>query len=213
MPSSETKQTWPSGPTGELANALHRELHRLRNILGFVGFGGDIFQKLQLFMLFVKGVFGLFQLGNVETYAVNEPGPAIPLPNHFGFALKPNHPAIPRDHAVTGFQGIAGKKHLRGIGTPSRFILGMYVLIPAHGILQPFALRKPERRLDLRTDVGVTDAFIDGSHEDHGGDLLDQRAISRFVIQPDVCFILIGGMSLRSHSFVLKKNGGHVVRE
>ena len=55
----------------------------------------------------------------------------------------------------------------------------MNLLIPANGIFQPFFLRKTESRLDLRTDIGFTDSPVQVSHENHGGNLLDQSTIDR----------------------------------
>src|SRR6202041_3153848 len=71
-----------------------------------------------------------FSLGNVKSYAVNEPRPTIFAANHFCFALKPEHPAIARHDAVRRAQRFAREEHLCGFLAPAHLVVGMNLLIP-----------------------------------------------------------------------------------
>src|ERR1700693_5057857 len=77
-----------------------------------------------------QGRFGLFEIGNVESDTVYEPGPAILAANHFGFAVEPNNAPVARDHAVSRSQGLPGKKHLGSFHAPALFVVRMDLLIP-----------------------------------------------------------------------------------
>src|SRR6516164_7717389 len=93
-------------------------------------------------------------LGNVESHAVDEPGPSILPANHLRFALKPEHSSIARHDAVRRAQRFTRKEHLSSFYSPSHLVIGMNLLIPPHRVLQPFALRKTERSFNLRAYVG-----------------------------------------------------------
>ena len=127
--------------------------------------------------------FGEFQLGDVESDTVDKPWASVGAADHFGFAMKPDNASVARNHPVGRAQRLAGKEHLGGLDAPTVFVVGMDLLIPADWIFQPFALREPERLLDLRTHVGFADALIEVSHEDHGRDLLHQSAIPGFDVR------------------------------
>ena len=100
---------------------------------------------------------------------MNKPGLAILAANHLGFAMKPDHAAVARQHPVGRPQRLAGKKHLGGFRAPALLVVGMNLLIPAHRIFQPFFLREAQRRFDLRADIGFADAAIEIGHEDTAG--------------------------------------------
>ena len=102
----------------------------------------------------VQGSLRLLEVGDIDSYPMNKPGPTILPPDHLGFALKPEHPAVSRDDTVGGSQWFAGQKHFRRFHAPSRFVVRMNLLIPPHRVFQPFALRKTKRRLNLRADIG-----------------------------------------------------------
>ena len=53
----------------------------------------------------------------------------------------------------------------------------MNLLIPAHRIFEPLALRKTQRRFNLRAHVRFADSLIQVGHEDDGGNLLNQSAV------------------------------------
>ena len=112
---------------------------------------------------------------------MNQGSPSV-LANHLGFAMKPDHPAVARHHAIGRAQRTAGKKHLGRFDAPALLVVGMDVAVPAHRIFQPFFLRKTQRRFDLRADVGFADSPIQIGHEHHGGNLFHQGAISGFQI-------------------------------
>ena len=76
----------------------------------------------------------------------------------------------------------AGEKHLRRFHAPSRLVIGMNLLVPAHRVFQPFTLGKTQRRFNLRAHVGFADSLVQVGHEHDGGNLLDQSAIFRFQI-------------------------------
>ena len=50
--------------------------------------------------LLLQGPFRLLELGDIDSDPVNKPRPAILMPDHFGFALKPKHPAVTRHDPV-----------------------------------------------------------------------------------------------------------------
>ena len=56
---------------------------------------------------FLQRFFRLLQVGDVEPDAVNEPRAAIVAPDHLGFAMKPDHAAIARKHAIGRPQRLA----------------------------------------------------------------------------------------------------------
>lgn len=72
-----------------------------------------------------------------------------------------------------------GKKHRGGFEAPSHFVVGMNLLVPAHGILEPFTLGKSQRRFDLGTYAGLADSLVQLGHEHDSGDLLDQGGVFR----------------------------------
>src|SRR5262249_7015668 len=51
----------------------------------------------------------------------------------------------------------------------------MHLLIPQERVGEPLRLRIAEQFLDLRTDVKLRFAFVNGSDERHCGDVLHQR--------------------------------------
>ena len=51
------------------------------------------------------------------------------------------------------------------------------LVVPANGIFQPFVLRKTERGLNLRADVGFADSPVEVSHENYRRNLFDEGAI------------------------------------
>src|SRR5277367_6633539 len=59
----------------------HQSPYRMQN-------GGDDVALL------LQCLFCPLQIGNIKTHAVNEPGLAILLSDHLGFAMKPDDPAI-----------------------------------------------------------------------------------------------------------------------
>ncbi len=141
--------------------------------------GSDVALLLQRFL-------GALQLRDVEGDAVDEPGAAVVVHHHFGFALKPDHVPVARDHAIAGADRFAGEKHFGGFHRPAVLIVGMDLLIPADGIFQPFVARESERDFNVRTDVRLPDALIQIGGKNHGGDLLHQRAVSGFYVGRDL---------------------------
>ena len=132
--------------------------------------------------LLLQGPFRLLELGDIDSDAVNKPRPAILMPDHFGFALKPKHPAVTRHDPVRGSQGFAREEHLRRFHAPSRFVIGVDLLIPAHRVFQPFTLGKTQRCFNLRAYVSFADSLVQVGHEHHSGNLLQQSAVFRFQI-------------------------------
>ena len=129
--------------------------------------------------LFLQRLLHLLEFRDVEADAVNEPGLAVVAPHQPGFAMKPDHAPVARHHPIRRPQRLAGKKHLRGFDAPAVLIVGMDLLVPANRILQPFFLRKSERRFDLRTHIGFADSLIQVRHEHHGGNLIEQDPVAR----------------------------------
>jgi hypothetical protein len=67
------------------------------------------------------------------------------------------------------------------------------LLVPEHGVSEPFRLRESQRSLELWTDVRFSDSAVEISHENDSGQLLDKRAILRFDV---------GELLLRNRLFV-----------
>jgi hypothetical protein len=95
----------------------------------------------------------------------------------------------------------------------------MNLLIPAHRIFQPFALRKTKRRFNLRTYVGFADSFVQVGHEHDGRDLLDESAVLRFHIQQrrfgiELCFRCFGEIEgcTGGQRLLLQKNVGEFLQ-
>ena len=130
----------------------------------------------------LQRLFRLLQIGDVESHAVNEPGPAIFPADHLGFAVKPDDSPVPRKHAIGRPQRFARKKQLCRFDAPPLLVVRMDLLVPADRIFQPLLLREAEDRLDLRAHVGFADALVQVGHEDDGGNLLDQGAVLCFQI-------------------------------
>ena len=61
--------------------------------------------------------------------------------------------------------------NISAASTLQHLVVRMNLLIPAHWIFQPFALRKSHHRFNLRADVGFADAAIQIRHEYDGGNL------------------------------------------
>ena len=63
---------------------------------------------------------------------------------------------------------------------------------PQDGVARPLLLREAEQGLDLRADVDVVQAALDGGEEHHGRDLLHEGAVAR-LDQPQLAARAIGG--------------------
>src|ERR1700683_243060 len=111
---------------------------------------------------------------------MDKPRPAVGVPDHVRFALKPHYAAISRENPIYGMQRPAREKHLRRFDAPSLFIFRVNLLEPTDWILEPFLLRKAECRFDLRTHVGFTDSSVYKRHENNRRNFFYQRSISGF---------------------------------
>src|SRR6185295_9975059 len=60
--------------------------------------------------LLLQSLLSALKVGNVEPNAMDEPGLAVGLANHLGFAMKPDHAAVARHHAIGGSQRVSRKK-------------------------------------------------------------------------------------------------------
>ncbi len=147
----------------------HQRTHRVEDC------GHDVAFFLQL-------LFGPLQIGDIEGDPMNEPWTAVRMANHLGFAMEPDHPSVAREYPVGGAQRLARKKHLGSFHTPATFIVGMNLLIPLHGIFEPFRLREAQRRFDLRAHIGFADAAVEVCHEHHRRQLLNQGSVFGFQI-------------------------------
>ena len=85
---------------------------------------------------------------------------------------------VARDHAIHRAQRFAREQQPGRLARPARLVLGMDLLIPADRIFEPFRLREAERRLDVRTDVGLAGALVEKGHEHDRRQLLDQRLVA-----------------------------------
>ena len=74
-------------------------------------------------------------------------------------------------------QRLAGEEHAGCFEAPALFVVRMNVFVPADGIFQPFFARVSKGGLDLGADICLADSAIEIGHEDHGGNLLQKRAI------------------------------------
>ncbi len=113
---------------------------------------------------------------------MNEPGPAIFPPDHLGFAVEPDDSPIPRQHTVGGPQRFARKKQLSRFHAPSLLVVGMDLLIPADGVLQPLLLRETQDSFNLRADVSLAHPLVQVGHEYNRGNLLYQRPVFRLQV-------------------------------
>src|SRR5215470_6170360 len=104
---------------------------------------------------------------------MDEPGAAIWSANHLGFALKPDHATVSRNYSIGGAQRLTRKKHFGSLDTPALLVVRMNLLVPEHRVFEPFRLRKPESRFDLRTYVRFSDSAIEVRHENHRWKLFD----------------------------------------
>ena len=64
------------------------------------------------------------------------------------------------------------------LDAPTRLVVGMNLVEPADGVVEPFGLREAEHGLDLRADVSLADALIEEGHEDDRRNLLDEDAVT-----------------------------------
>src|SRR5262249_6420527 len=122
-------------------------------------------------------LFGPLDLRYIEGNSVNEPWPTVVVANHLGFALKPNYMSVAQGDSVNGAHRLTRKKYVHGIDIPTTSVVGVDLPEPEYRIIQPFFLRKAEYRLDLRAHVGFADAFVEISHKDYCGDLLDKGSV------------------------------------
>jgi hypothetical protein len=58
-------------------------------------------------------------------------------------------------------------------------IVGVELAVPEERIAQPFLLRVPEQRLDLRAHVELAHVLVEPGQEGDGRDLLDQAVAPR----------------------------------
>src|SRR5579863_1918762 len=123
---------------------------------------------------FENRFFEAFPFRNVESHPVDEPWPAILAANHLCFTLKPKYFSVSGNDPIGRTQRLAGEEHLCSFLAPSHLVIGMNLLIPPHWIFEPFALRKPKGRLNLRAYIGFADPFVQVGHEHHSGDLLNE---------------------------------------
>jgi len=120
---------------------------------------------------------GFLEFGNIDGCTMNEPGRAIVALDHLGFALKPDHATVARQHSIDRTQRLAGQKNTGRFHAPTIFVVGVNLLIPTHRIVEPLFLFETERRLDLRADVSLALAAVEVGHENHGWYLLNQGAV------------------------------------
>ena len=114
---------------------------------------------------FLKLLLGILEVSDVERDSMDEPGISVTAADHFGFALKPDHPSVAGENPVGRLQGLPRLKHLGSFHTPTLPILRVDVLIPQHRIFQPFGLLEAEGLFYLRIDIGLTRSPIEIGHE------------------------------------------------
>src|ERR1700757_3177403 len=104
---------------------------------------------------------GVFQIGDVESYAVDEPRRSIGVAHHACVAVEPDDSAVTGHDAVGGAEWLAGEEHAGRFNAPAMLVVRMDASIPTDGIFEPVFARIAECSLDFRTDVGLTDAAIE----------------------------------------------------
>ncbi len=78
--------------------------------------------------LLLESSLGVFQIGDIECHAMDEPWLAIGAAHHPRIAVKPDHVSIARDHAIRRSQRLARQKHLRRFQAPALLVVRMDVL-------------------------------------------------------------------------------------
>ena len=124
-----------------------------------------------------KGFLGLFVLGDIERNAVEEEGAAGVIADNLGLSMDPHDSPISRPEAVLGAEGLPEGAGHRELGMPALAVVGMEARVPKDGVFQPFFLREPEHRLDLRADIELVAAAVQCGHEGDRRDLLHERTI------------------------------------
>src|SRR5580704_15809118 len=99
----------------EADNAAFGIEHHDQSAHGIENGRGDI-------ALFLQRLFGSLQVADVEADAVDEPGLAVLLADHLGFAMEPDDAAIAGEYAVRGTERVSGKKHFRSFGAPALLV-------------------------------------------------------------------------------------------
>src|SRR5262245_49172941 len=96
---------------------------------------------------------------------MDEPGTTILVTYHLGFTVKPNDSSIACEHSIQRLQRFSKEKEFGCFDTPSLLVVRMNLLVPTNRVVQPFFLREPEQRFDLRTYIGFANALVEERHE------------------------------------------------
>src|SRR5439155_26691767 len=98
----------------------------------------------------------------------------IRVADDLGLAEHPDHAAIAGQKAIHGAKWLGGGAGPGKFEVPAFAIFRMQLSMPKYRIIQPFLLRESKQVHDLRADVKLADAAVQGSHERDGRNLLDQ---------------------------------------
>ena len=97
--------------------------------------------------------------------------------HQLGLAVHPHDPPVAGQEPEFGAKALAGEAGAREALGPSDLVVRVQLPIPEERVVQPFLRREAEQLLDLRTDIKLAGAAVEGCHEGHGGDLLHQGPI------------------------------------
>lgn len=160
----------------EVFAAIDLIAQRFVAVSQFAGALSDLILELQPHAL--QGGFGGLALSDVVSDPLEKQRGAVLIADDLAFAMHPDHPAVAGDEAVFGFEMGACGAGLGEIFLPALAIVGVKLVVPEEGIIQPFVLREAEKVFDLRADVELVSVEIQASEKGDNRDLLDQSAIA-----------------------------------
>ena len=150
-------------------------------------------------------LLGALAFGDVEDHALDEPGvPPFVVDGERLLQHPPDGPVLVH-HPVLVVEGEVVAVRIL-ILVPGAFdVVGVHVVAPRREVAEPYLRLDPDQIADLRTHVDRTQVLVHRIEVDHGGDVLDQRAVLRLGFEASLATgVELGRVTERDHEEPLR---------